>query len=137
MRIKRISFVSGGKNESTTCDCCGRAIQNICYITLADESHLRLGTTCFDKQMKSKLDKMAKRKVNHAIDLLKSYQEQLELWKNMTEEECKDIRPFDYEKIGKYEGIDTFKELKSWMVNEFFPYRISLEEEDITRYAKF
>lgn len=137
MRIKRISFESVRKNESTTCDCCGRAIQNICYITLNDDSHLRLGTTCFDKQMKSKLDKMAKKKVNNAIKSLKIYQEQLEIWKNMTEESCKETRPMDYERIGNTEGIDTFEELKNWMVNEFFPYRISLEEEDITRYAKF
>lgn len=137
MKIKSISFVTGVTNESTICDCCGKAIQNIYYITLADDSHLRLGTTCFEKQMKSKLDKMARRKLNHAIELMKSYQEQLEIWKNMTEEECKETRPMQYEKIGNYEGVDTFEELKNWMVNEFFPYRISLEEEEITRYAKF
>lgn len=136
MKIKKISLVTGSINESTTCDCCGRSIQNIYYITLADDSHLRLGTTCFNKQMKTNLDSMAKKKVNHAVKMLKWYQEMLETWKNLTEEECKEQFPGSYERIGQYEDIDTFEDLKNWNVNEFFPYRISLEEAEIAKYAK-
>lgn len=137
MKIKKISLVTGSKNESTTCDCCGRSIQNIYYITLADDSHLRLGTTCFSKQIKTNLNGMAKKKVNHAVKMLKWYQEMLETWKNLTEEECKEQFPGSYERIGQYEGIDTFEDLKNWNVNEFFPYRISLEEAEIAKYAKW
>ena len=137
MKIKKIQFFEGTKNDSTICDCCGRTIQNICYITLADDSHLRLGTTCFEKQMKIKLDKMAKKKLNHAIKYLKSCEEQLAIWKDLTEEECKENYPGTYERIGKYEGIDSFQDLKDWHVNEFWPYRISLHEEEIAKYAKW
>lgn len=135
MKIKKISLITGTMKESTTCDCCGRSISNIYYITLADDSHLRLGTTCFEKQVKN-LDKMAKKKVNHSIKMLKWYEEMLETWKNLTEDECKEQFPGSYERIGQYEDIDTFEDLKNWQVNEFFPYRISLEEEEIAKYAK-
>jgi hypothetical protein len=135
MKIKKISLITGMIKESTICDCCGRSISNIYYITLADDSHLRLGTTCFEKQVKN-LDKMAKKKVNHSIKMLKWYEEMLETWKNLTEDECKEQFPGDYERIGRYEDIDTFEDLKKWNVNEFFPYRINLEEENIAKYAK-
>ena len=136
MKIKKISLITGTMKESTTCNCCGKSISNIYYITLADDSKLRLGTTCFAKQMKTNLDGMAKKKVNHAIKMLKWYQEMLETWKNLTEEECKEQFPGTYERIGQYEDIDTFEDLKNWHINEFFPYRISLEEEEIAKYAK-
>ena len=136
MKIKSISLIQGTSKESTTCDCCGKSISNIYFITLADDSKLRLGTTCFAKQMKTNLDKMANKKVNHAIKMLKWYQDQLEVWKNLTEEECKENYPGPYERIGQYEGIDTFEDLKEWHVKEFFPYRIKLEEAEVAKYAK-
>jgi hypothetical protein len=136
MRIKKISFYSVPRKEASTCDCCGKGIQNIYFITLADDTILKLGTTCFDKQMKTKLDKMAKRKVNSALKLMRFWEEQKEKWQAMTEEEYLNS-PAAYEnKIGKYEGINTFEDLKKWTLEEFIPYRISCEEEEIKKYAK-
>lgn len=135
MKIKKISLVTGSINESTTCDCCGRSIQNIYYITLANDDHLRLGTTCFDKQMKTNLDSMAKKKVNHAIKFIKFWNEIKTNWETKSEEELRELHPGSFERIGQYEGIDTFEDLKKSEI-ELAKYRISLYEAEIAKYAK-
>lgn len=135
MKIKSIHFIQGTAKESTTCDCCGKSISNIYFITLADDSKLRLGTTCFAKQMKTNLDKMANKKVNHAIKFVKFWNEIKDNWKTKSEEELRDLHPGSFERIGQYEGIDTFEDLKKAEI-ELAEYRISLHEEDIAKYAK-
>lgn len=135
MKIKKISLITGSKNESTTCDCCGRSIQNIYYITLADDDHLRLGTTCFDKQMKTNLGSMAKKKVNHAIKFVKFWNEIKDNWETKSEEELRGLHPGSFERIGQYEGIDTFEDLKNSEI-KLAEYRISLHEAEIAKYAK-
>ena len=139
MKIKKISFNAGSRVDTTICDCCGKSIKNIYYITLADDSHLRLGTTCFDKQMKTNLDKMAKRKVNGALNSIQHWETEREYWETVTEEQYKIDRTYDYnERVAShnYEGIDTFEDYRKWVLTELIPYRLSVANDEIRKYAR-
>lgn len=138
MKIKKINFYSVNKNEGCTCDCCGKYIINICSINTVEGTHINLGTTCFSKQMKTKLGSMAKKKVNHAIKMIKYWDEEKEYFQSVSEEQYKIDRPADYEErvaSHQYDGIDCFEDYRKWQLEEFIPYRTSLAEADIAKYA--
>ena len=77
---------------------------------------------------------MAKKAVNRALNNLQSYNELRIKWEALTEEEY--FKTAYDSPIGKTEGIDTFEDLRAWYLKEFIPYRESLEEETIAKYAK-
>lgn len=134
MKIKKICFYSVNIKETTTCDCCGKGIKNIYFITMQDNTTLTLGSTCFSKQIKNNLNNMARKKVNHALETLQSLNNLRCKWETLTEEEY--LKTTCDNRIGKYEGIDTFEDLRKWYLNEFIPYRESLEQETISKYTK-
>ena len=138
MKIKKINFYSVLKSEGCTCDCCGKYITNVCSIDTVGGGHFNLGSTCFDKQMKTKLGAMAKKKVNHAVKMIKSWNEEKEYMLHVSEEQYKIDRPADYEErvaSHQYDGIDCFEDYRKWNLEEFIPYRISLAEADIVKYG--
>lgn len=137
MKIKKIMYYSVPRSESATCACCGKSIQNICSITTIEGEHFNFGTTCFDKLIKDKLQSFQRKEMNKAIKFIKSYCERMSEWYNMTEEKyCETHYIGDGLPWKTTEGLETFEDYKNWMINEFFPYRISEEEKIIARFSK-
>lgn len=127
-------YYSVPKSESNTCDCCGKSIQNICSITTVENEHFNFGTTCFDKVIKDKLQPYQRKEMNKALKGIRNYCEQQEIWKDMTEEKYIETH---YDKPWEnYDDIHTFEEYKNWMLNEFFPYRLSEKEKILSRFSK-
>ena len=134
MKIKRINYYSVPRSESSTCECCGKSIQNICSVTTLEGEHFNFGTTCFEKIIKDRLQSYQRKEMNKAIKYIKSYCKQMELWKDMTEDKYIETH---YDKPWEnYDDINTFEKYKDWMVNEFFPYRLSEEEKRLERFSK-
>lgn len=134
MRIKKIMYYSVPRNESEICSCCGKAIMNICHVTSIEGDHFKFGTTCFDKVMKDRLKSFQVKEMKNAIKSITLYCEHSKEWETMTEEkyiETHYTKPWE-----NYDDITTFEEYKNWMLTEFFPYRISLEEKTIAKFSK-
>lgn len=134
MRIKKIMFYSVPRKESDTCSCCGKSISNIYYVTSVEGELFKFGTTCFHKVMKDRLKSFQAKEMNKALKSIKCYCEHAKEWETMTEEKYSEThcdKPWE-----NYEDITTFEQYKSWMLTEFFPYRLSLAEKTIEKFSK-
>ena len=137
MKISKITYYSVPRNDSAVCDCCGKSIQNICAVTTKDQTHLLFGTTCFDKLIKDKLTSWQRKEMNRLTKSIKFYNQRILSWQDMTEEKFRsgwkggEKMPWD-----EYDDIHSFEEYKAWMLNEFYPYRLSLEEKELEKFSK-
>ena len=137
MKIKKIMYYSVPRSESATCDCCGKSIQNICSITTIEDEHFNFGTTCFDKVVKDRLQSFQRKEMNKALRSIKAYCDGVRKWETMTEKEYIETHYVGDGLPWKItEGLETFEDYKQWMLNDFFPYRISEEEKIIARFSK-
>ncbi len=135
MNIKHIRFYNVPKNESEICDCCNKSIQNIYYITTDDETTLKFGCTCFKKIIKNRgYNKTVNTKINKILKTLITYSEMTTEWQGMTEKLCAEKYPYIYEKIGNTEGIDNFKDLQEFYLQDLIPYRTQEAENELKKY---
>lgn len=137
MNIKQIRYWEVNKENSTQCSCCGKNIKNIYHIELEDGQAFDVGTTCFEKQIKSKFNKMVVKKVKRALDLIKFQEGNLEYWATVTEEEYKRINPYNYAELFKTDGINNFEDYRNFMLNEFIPYHLEENKKIIKQYGQY
>lgn len=137
MKIKKINFYSVPRSEMTTCDCCGQGIKNICFVTSADGTTFKFGTKCFDKVIKDKLKTYQVKEMRKALKSIKSINEGAKKWETITEKEFLETwGGCDLPYGDNYEDITDFDKYKDFMVNEFFPYRLSLAEKELEKFSK-
>lgn len=142
MKIKKISYYSVSRAESGRCDCCGKAIQNICHVTTIENDHFNFGTTCFGKVIKDNLKSFQRKEFNRAIKSIKCWDERKSEWENMTEEIYREKYQEMHEAMDngrmpweEYEDIHTFEEYKDWYLNSLIPARLSDAETVIQRFG--
>lgn len=143
--IKRISFAHTGKNEGCKCDKCGQWITNIWTVEWTDGLIQNYGIDCFDKLSKTgNLTKQDKAKFEKLLKKQEHYTEELELWKNLTEQEAEErgliecLKPGDPEKPwnDSYWNGKTFEEYKDWMLSVWFPARLRGCEEELKVFSR-
>lgn len=140
-QIKSIRFDRSGKNDGCTCDKCGQYITNIWTVQYNDGAVRHYGIDCFEKILKSgKLTQYGETLMRKTLKKIASYNEQLEMWKVLTEQEAEEKGLLDDLKVAywntSYWAGKTFDEYKTWMVNEFFPYGIEQCQKDIDKFSK-
>lgn len=132
MTIKKISFYSADRKEDgAMCSCCGKWIKNVCVIDTVEEGRVTLGTTCYEKQIKDRLNSMQKKKFNALVKSVKALQDRVDEWENMTEESYKETHAkkteYNY-KNGEYVTVEmwewevyneTFETFKSDIIDNF------------------
>ena len=134
MKIKSINYYSVSKNESSICDCCGKAIRNICCVTTVENEHLNFGTTCFTKIIKDRLQGFHQKKLQKIAKSIKKYCDARDIWINLTEEEYrKNLSEIPF---AQWDEEEKFCEYKDWILNELIPHRIADEEKNLEKYKK-
>lgn len=138
MKIKEISFSSVGKNEGCTCDRCGQYIKNIMTVKYADGLCMNYGVDCFSKLCKeSSVQSNREKELKKAIRRIDEYTKRLEKWKNLTEEQAEEQHLIEELKVTdwntSYWAGKTFEEYKTWLIESFFPYRISEAQKEIDK----
>ena len=133
MQIQSVRFY---RSEPVRCDCCGQSIRNICEITEADGTIIRLGPDCYKKQIVDGLSRFQKTKVQDAENAIRHWEDQKAVWETLTEEVfLKD--PWKYgvqaSEENPYGASDSFKELREWMLHSLIPARIQRAETELVR----
>ena len=133
VRIAKISYYSNAlQSEYDTCSCCGQGIRNVCRIETTDGEVLKFGTTCFGKLMKDRLDSFQRKKMRHALKMIRFWDDEAVKWLGMTEEKyCLEYADRPWENL---EDINSFSEYREWYLGHFIPYRRTLAEEDLKKY---
>ena len=135
--IKSVRFTSTGKAEGCTCDRCGQYIQNIWTVTFTEGMRLNYGIDCFEKVQKTGLSETARKNIKKALKSIQAYEEGLAKFTSGERNEENDIA-YQQAQENKQDAFygKPYEAWKDWWINEFFPYRISLENETIEKYSK-
>lgn len=112
MKIKKISFYRADRKEDgAMCKCCGAWVKNVCVVDTEEEGRITLGTTCYEKQIKTRLNDMQKKKFNKLVKRVKNLQELVIMWENTTEETCR--YPYGYT-WRDYEDCNCFEDYRKF-----------------------
>lgn len=131
MKIKKISFYSvSDKKDGAMCKCCGAWVKNVCVVDTVEEGRITLGTTCYEKQIKTRLNDMQKKKFNSLVKSVKNLQDRVKEWKNMTEDM---YDSYGYTSWRNYDGVNSFEDLRQFREDCF---RETLDDA-ISRLAKY
>jgi hypothetical protein len=135
--IKSVRFSSVGKSEGCTCDRCGQYIQNIWTVTFTEGMILNYGIDCFEKVQKTGLSAVARKNIKKALKSIQAYEEQIARFTSGERNEENDLA-YKWEQQNKQSAWygEPYEKYRDWFINEFFPYRISLENETIAKYSK-
>jgi hypothetical protein len=137
--IKKISFNSVGKNEGCVCDRCGQYIRNIWTVEYREGLTQNYGVDCWMKVLKEGLDKRGVSEIKKIMKSIENYQNNLSRYLNneLTAEtdESYQIEQADWNKQSYWYGR-SFEEYRTWLVEEFFPYRISEAQKRLNKYRK-
>ena len=135
--IKRISFNSVGQLEGCQCDRCGQYIKNIWTVEYQEGLTLHYGIDCFEKVKKSGLNDYGRKQMNKILKSIQIYTERLEKYTNgeMTAETDDGYKTSQQDKYSYWYGR-PYEEYNAYMINEFFPYRLSREQDELKRFAK-
>lgn len=139
--IERIDFTSVGRNEGCLCDRCGQYIRNIWTVKYTEGFSVNYGIDCWEKVYRAgKLNQYGEKKIRKIMKSIKTYNERLAKYKSgelnaetdqswqYTQDDTAYNKSFWYGK--------TFEEYRDWMINEFFPYRISEEQAELKKFSK-
>lgn len=133
--IKDITFWHYGKNEGLNCDRCGAYITNVFTVYYSDGLIAHYGMECFKKLREAgKLSDFGYKLLMKALKDIKYWNEQLQLWKTITEEEAEEkgllYALHNYE---AWEGSD-FEEYKKFEIEKVIPARLSDCKKTIERF---
>lgn len=137
--IKKITFSRVGEKEGCTCDRCGQYIRNIWTVQYLEAGVMNYGIDCFKKVQESGLNAHGRKLMNKTMKSIQIYSERLAQYINGeftadTDESWK-VNQADWNKNNYWYGRD-YSEYKDWMINEFFPTRLSCCEKELERYKK-
>ncbi len=136
--IKKITFNRVGEKEGCACDRCGQYIRNI-WTVQYDTGVMNYGIDCFEKVQKSGLNATGKKAMNKVLKSIQAYTDRLLEYTSgeLTEEtdEGWKLAQADWNKDDYWHGRD-YNEYRDWMVNEFFPYRLSCCDRELKRFQK-
>lgn len=100
---------------------------------------MHYGIDCWEKISKQSLNKVGAKELKKIMKSIESYEDRLASYVNgeMTEEtdESWKAEQMDWNKDSYWYG-KSFEEYKNWMVNEFFPYRISEKQKELQKFKK-
>lgn len=137
--IKKIKFSRVGKQEGCTCDRCGQYIRNIWTVDYKEGLTMNYGIDCWEAICKEGLSKQGIRLMNKTMKSLQSYEERLAAYtsKEITEENdmAYQTEQADWNKDSYWYGR-SWEEYRDWMVNDFFPERISGKQKELERFSK-
>ena len=136
--IAKIRFNSVGKNEGCTCDRCGQYIRNIWTVEYKEGFKVNYGIDCWEKVYKAGLlNKYGEKEMRKIMKSIKGYEEMLAKFVSgeINEENDSGWKYSQTEKRDAWYG-EPYEEYKNWMINEFFPYRISIEQERLKKFSK-
>lgn len=136
--IKNIRFAAVGKNEGCTCDRCGQYIRNIWTVSYSEGEKFRYGIDCFEKIYKGAgMNAYGVKTMKKILKSIENYENRLEAAKNATEDtdEGWKATQAEWNKNSYWYGRE-YSEYKAWLINEFFPYRISLEQKELEKFRK-
>lgn len=136
--IAKIRFNSVGKNEGCTCDRCGQYIRNIWTVEYKEGFKVNYGIDCWEKVYKAgQLNKYGEKEMRKIMKSIKGYEEMLAMFVSgeINEENDSGWKYSQTEKRDAWYG-KPYEEYKNWMINEFFPYRISIEQERLKKFSK-
>ena len=131
--IKRIDFSTVSTNEGCRCDRCGQWIKNIWTVTYKEGFSLHYGLDCWEKIYKhSNLSKQGEKLLRKHMKSIESYQKAMQRQAELTEEtdEAWKISQAEWNKNNAWYG-EKYEDYKKWMLEEFFPYRIQHEQDEI------
>ena len=139
--IKKIRFQSVGKNEGCCCDRCGQYIRNIWTVEYTEGFKVNYGIDCWEKVYKAgKLNQYGEKQMRKIMKNIKSYEEELAKYISGEMNAETDIGWQNQQDENEYTKSFWFRkpyeEYRDWMINEFFPYRISLEQEELKKFSK-
>ena len=137
--IKKISFESVGKAEGCTCDRCGQYIRNIWTVEYREGLTQHYGIDCWNAVLKEGLNKRGVAEIKKIMKSIEYYETRLAEYTSgeltaETDESYK-VEQADWNKQSYWNG-KSFEEYKDWMVNEFFPYRISETQKRLEKFKK-
>lgn len=142
--IKAIRFESVGRKEGCTCDRCGQYIQNIWTVEYQEGLTIHYGIDCWQKVKASgNLSAYGKKLLNKIIKSVQAYSERLAQYTSgeLTEENDQSW----LNEVASWERCDgknscwngkSYAEYRKWMVEEFFPYRISAAQKELDKFKK-
>lgn len=135
--IAKINFQSVGRAEGCTCDRCGQYIQNIWTVTYKEGFSVHYGIDCWRKVYKAGLDKYNQREIQKIMKSIQAYEEILAKYVSgeMNEETDFGWQYSQQDKMDAWYG-EPFEKYRDWRINEFFPYRISIEQERLKKFSK-
>ena len=100
---------------------------------------MNYGLDCWEKVCKEGLNEQGLKEIRKIMKSVENYEKRLELYTSgeMTEDtdESYKTEQADCNRDSYWYG-KSFEEYKSWMVNEFFPYRISKCQDELARFRK-
>lgn len=133
--IAKIHFASVDKSAGCTCDRCGQSIQNIWTVDYTEGFSVHYGIDCWEKVYKAgKLSKYGENELRKAMKRIQGIEESIEEWKNKTEETY-EFKEQQKDKTAPWYG-HTFEEYRTYMANEFFPYRLEEAQKELEKFSK-
>lgn len=136
--IAKIRFNSVGRNDGCTCDRCGQYIRNIWSIEYKEGFTVNYGIDCWEKVYKAgKLNQYGEKHMRKIMKSIRSYEEMLAKYVSgeMNEETDSAWKYGQTDKHDAWYG-EPYETYRDWMINEFFPYRISIEQEELKKFSK-
>lgn len=136
--IKKIRFSSVGRNEGCTCDRCGQYIRNIWTVDYVEGFTVNYGIDCWEKVYKEgKLSKYGEKELRKIMKRIRNYEKMLETYKsgemNAEIDGGYKSAQMDCFKDGYWYGR-PYDEYKTWMIEEFIPYRMEKAQEDLKKF---
>lgn len=136
--IAKIRFSSVSRNEGCTCDRCGQYIRNIWTVTYKEGFSINYGIDCWEKVYKGgQLSQYGEKEIRKIMKSIKAYEEMLAKYMSgeINEETDSGWKYGQQNKQDAWYG-KPFEEYRDWMINDFFPYRLSIEQDRLKKFSK-